>query len=86
LAPSRGAGLARYDWRFPRAPDLPLHACALAIEDLLTRADRSRIRKCRAPDCAVFFLDSSKARRRHWCSMKNCGNRAKQRRWRAEQV
>ena len=61
---------------------MPLHACALAIEDLLISTDRSRIRECGAPDCAVYFIDKSKARRRHWCSMSNCGNREKQRRWR----
>jgi predicted RNA-binding Zn ribbon-like protein len=85
LSISPGASLARYDWTSPHAPDVPLHACALAIEDLLTGAHRSRIRKCRAPDCDVYFIDRSKARRRHWCNMKNCGNREKQRRWRMRQ-
>jgi predicted RNA-binding Zn ribbon-like protein len=75
--------LAQYDWASPRAADVPFHACTLAIEDLLIGTGRSRIRKCRAPDCDVYFIDKSKARRRHWCSMDNCGNREKQRRWRA---
>jgi predicted RNA-binding Zn ribbon-like protein len=83
LSVSRGGRFAQYDWTSPRAVDVPLHACALAIEDLLIGTDRSRIRKCRAPDCDVYFIDKSKARRRHWCSMTNCGNREKQRRWRA---
>jgi len=83
LSISQGGRLAQYDWTSPQAADMPLHACALAIEDLLIGADRSRIRKCRAPDCDVYFIDKSKARRRHWCSMSNCGNREKQRRWRA---
>lgn len=83
LSMSPGRSFACHSWGSPRAVDVPLHACALAIEDLLTRADRNRIRKCGAPDCAVYFLDRSKARRRHWCSMTNCGNREKQRRWRA---
>jgi len=85
LSVSQGASFAHYDWTSPHAPDVPLHACALAIEDLLTGAHRNRVRKCRAPDCDVYFIDKSKARRRHWCSMKNCGNRAKQRRWRARE-
>ena len=83
LSASPGGHFAHYDWSSPRAADMPLHACALAIEELLIDTDRSRIRKCRAPDCNVFFIDKSKARRRHWCSMTNCGNREKQRRWRA---
>jgi predicted RNA-binding Zn ribbon-like protein len=82
LSASQGERFAQYDWTSPQAADLPLHACALAIEDLLIAADRSRIRKCGAPDCDVYFIDKSKARRRHWCSMSNCGNREKQRRWR----
>jgi predicted RNA-binding Zn ribbon-like protein len=82
LSASQGAHFAQYDWTSPQAADMPLHACALAIEDLLIGADRSRIRKCSAADCDVYFIDKSKARRRHWCSMTNCGNREKQRRWR----
>jgi predicted RNA-binding Zn ribbon-like protein len=83
LSAPKGERFAQYDWTSPQATDVPLHACALAIEDLLISTDRSRIRKCRAPDCDVYFIDKSKARRRHWCSMSNCGNREKQRRWRA---
>lgn len=83
LVVSNGPSIARHDWLSPRTPEVPLHACAIAIEDLLTSADRKRIRKCGAGDCEVYFIDRSKGRRRHWCSMKNCGNREKQRRWRA---
>jgi predicted RNA-binding Zn ribbon-like protein len=72
-----------HSWISPASPEIPLHACALAIEDLLVSADGSRIRKCGATDCEVYFIDTSKARRRRWCSMKNCGNREKQRRWRS---
>lgn len=80
---SRGAsGVITCDWGSPASPEIPLHACALAVEALLLSADHSRIRKCGATDCEVYFIDSSKARRRQWCSMKNCGNREKQRRWR----
>ena len=77
-------GIVRYDWISPQAPDVPLHACALAIEDLLIGADPSRLRKCGAADCDVYFIDTSKGHRRLWCSMTNCGNREKQRRWRSE--
>ena len=70
-------------WVRPSSPEIPLHACALAIETLLVTADHSRIRKCGASDCEVYFIDTSKAHRRLWCSMQNCGNREKQRRWRS---
>lgn len=83
LVASRSEGLATYRWSRPATAEIPLHACALAVETLLTDVDRERIRKCEASDCDVYFVDTSKGHRRQWCSMKNCGNRAKQRRWRS---
>jgi predicted RNA-binding Zn ribbon-like protein len=84
LVATAPSNAVRHGWISPSSPEIPLHACALAIESLLVAADRSRIRKCGASDCAVYFIDTSKAHRRQWCSMQNCGNREKQRRWRSE--
>ena len=36
-----------------------------------------RIRTCEHDDCTLWFLDTSKGGRRRWCSMDQCGNRAK---------
>ncbi len=83
LVMSTAPGLATHRWSRSIAPEVLLHACALSIEDLLVNVDRTKIRKCGASDCAVYFVDTSKGHRRQWCSMKNCGNREKQRRWRA---
>jgi predicted RNA-binding Zn ribbon-like protein len=83
LVASSPITLADHGWAHAGALEAPLHACALAIERLLSEADRSRLRKCGACDCQVYFVDTSKSRRRRWCSMKNCGNREKQRRWRS---
>jgi predicted RNA-binding Zn ribbon-like protein len=83
LVASRSGGLATYRWSRRERAEIPLHACALAVESLLTDVDPGRIRKCQAPDCEVYFVDTSKGHRRQWCSMRNCGNRAKQRRWRS---
>jgi predicted RNA-binding Zn ribbon-like protein len=83
LVMSTAPGLATHRWSRPIAPEVLLHACALSIEDLLVNVDRTKIRKCGASDCAVYFVDTSKGHRRQWCNMKNCGNREKQRRWRA---
>lgn len=83
LVATAPSNAVRHGWTSPSSPEIPLHACALAIESLLVAADRSRIRKCGASDCAVYFIDTSKAHRRQWCSMQNCGNREKQRRWRS---
>ena len=84
VSTERRAGIV-HRWTSPSSPEVPVHACALAVEDLLVSADHNRIRKCGAEDCDVFFIDTSKAHRRHWCSMQNCGNREKQRRWRSGQ-
>ena len=83
LVATATSNAVRHSWLSPSSPEIPLHACALAIESLLVMADHSRIRKCGASDCEVYFIDTSKAHRRQWCSMQNCGNREKQRRWRS---
>jgi predicted RNA-binding Zn ribbon-like protein len=49
----------------------------------LVDVDRSKVRKCGAHDCDVYYLDHSKGQQRQWCSMKGCGNREKQRRRRS---
>lgn len=43
-----------------------------------------RIRGCSADDCALVYLDTSRAGSRRWCSMQRCGNRAKVRKHRAK--
>ena len=83
LVASPSPALARHCWPQPIAPDLALHACALSIEHLLVDVERKRIRKCEASDCDVYYVDTSKGQHRQWCSMKACGNREKQRRWRS---
>jgi predicted RNA-binding Zn ribbon-like protein len=44
-----------------------------------------RLKLCVADDCLLAFYDTSKNRSRHWCSMGECGNRQKTRRYRARQ-
>jgi predicted RNA-binding Zn ribbon-like protein len=75
--------LAGHRWADRLAPEIPLHACAIAVEQLLVDVDRTKVRKCGASDCDVYFVDTSKGRHRQWCSMKGCGNREKQRRRRS---
>ena len=38
---------------------------------------RSPVRKCANPTCKRYFYDDSRTRRRRWCEMAVCGNRAK---------
>jgi hypothetical protein len=62
-----------------RSRTLPLHAVALAAEDLLTSALAGRVRACPGAGCGWLFVDPRG--RRRWCSMAVCGNRAKARRY-----
>ena len=48
--------------------------------DLMTSAELSRVGQCADDQCGWLFLDLSRNRSRRWCSMKDCGNRAKARR------
>jgi predicted RNA-binding Zn ribbon-like protein len=50
--------------------------------ELLTSDDLNRIKEC-ADDrgCGWLFLDRSRNRSRRWCDMKDCGNRAKAKRF-----
>lgn len=55
---------------------------AAAAVEVAHSADPARLRECDAPDCARWFVDTSKGGRRRWCSMARCGNRAKAARYR----
>jgi predicted RNA-binding Zn ribbon-like protein len=44
---------------------------------LLENGDISLLRCCENPDCILFFYDTTKNKRRRWCSMDACGSRAK---------
>jgi len=47
----------------------------------LFTSDRSRkLRLCEGGKCGWLFIDESRGRPRRWCSMTDCGNRAKARR------
>jgi predicted RNA-binding Zn ribbon-like protein len=65
--------------------DLPLWPIAQSAAELLLSAElRSRVGQCADPNgCGWLFLDLSKNRSRRWCSIQDCGNRAKQRRLQA---
>ncbi len=66
-------------------------AAAAGIETLLARLAQSaadllgnpgrlaRVRVCEGEGCGWLFVDDSRSARRRWCSMSDCGNRAKAR-------
>ncbi|HKP52142.1 MAG TPA: ABATE domain-containing protein [Chloroflexia bacterium] len=45
--------------------------------DLLVSEQLGRVRECGGHDCGWLFVDLSKNHSRRWCSMSDCGNRAK---------
>jgi predicted RNA-binding Zn ribbon-like protein len=66
--------------RFSRAVSVQ-QAIALSAAAVLTDGHEiGRLKSCPADDCGWLFLDESRNRRRKWCSMEICGNRAKARR------
>lgn len=54
----------------------------LAIERLQAQDAWTRLKACPADDCQWAFFDGSRNRSRTWCSMDECGNREKTRRYR----
>ncbi len=81
LAPSRD-GL-RWDWADPGGRlESPLWPVARSAAALLTSGDLSRLRQCGGERCGWLFLDRSRNRSRQWCTMDDCGNVSKVRRFR----
>ncbi|OBF80460.1 hypothetical protein A5791_08345 [Mycobacterium sp. 852002-51163_SCH5372311] len=58
---------------------------AADLLDLLADAEFENVKRCAHPECTRLYLDSSRAKNRHWCGMSTCGNRAKVRAFRARQ-
>jgi predicted RNA-binding Zn ribbon-like protein len=63
--------------------DRPLWPIVVSAAELLADEDRPPVRVCCSSAerrCTWLFADSSRNRSRRWCSMRDCGNRAKARR------
>lgn len=54
-----------------------LAAVARSGAEIIAEGPRARLRLCANPRCGLFFYDTSRTRRRRWCSMTICGNRHK---------
>jgi len=91
----RRSDLERLNQELPRREELylrrgklvwgaPAHAIlgpiAQCAADLLTEGERERLKSCGSEECAWLFYDESRTGGRRWCSMADCGNRAKARR------
>lgn len=77
LAHRRG----RTTWITRRPPDLrlPLVPIAVSAASLLVAEERAHAKSCGDTRCGWVFLDDTPRQTRVWCSMKDCGNRAKAR-------
>ena len=62
-------------WRSPEALLLPVGE---TLGRFVCTEDFSDIKACEGPTCTLLFADHTRGRRRRWCSMAMCGNRAKQ--------
>jgi predicted RNA-binding Zn ribbon-like protein len=86
----RHAGLQMRDgiylWSWKPRDDIEaaiLGPITLSALTLLMEKDLSRTRRCAGLECGWLFHDTTKNRRRRWCEMRVCGNRAKVRAARA---
>jgi predicted RNA-binding Zn ribbon-like protein len=55
----------------------------LAIERIQSQGAWPRLKSCTGEGCQWAFFDATRNRSRTWCSMEECGNREKTRRYRA---
>jgi predicted RNA-binding Zn ribbon-like protein len=77
-------GVVSWQWGVGREDlDRMLWPVVRAAADLLAGEERGLVRQCAGDPCGWLFLDTSRKRNRRWCSMADCGNRAKARRHRA---
>jgi predicted RNA-binding Zn ribbon-like protein len=63
-------------------PEGIIRQIALSAAELLTSGSLHRVKECSGDNCGWLFLDTSKNGSRQWCSMKDCGNLAKVRKFR----
>jgi predicted RNA-binding Zn ribbon-like protein len=61
------------------SPDMMLWPIAKSAAEVLTSEKLALVKECANEEegCGWLFLDSSRSGNRAWCSMKDCGNRAK---------
>jgi predicted RNA-binding Zn ribbon-like protein len=77
----RGYDSITWSWGGPeRSLERMLWPVARSAADLLTSDEAVALRECDSETCSWLFVDRSRTKRRRWCDMSTCGNRAKARR------
>jgi predicted RNA-binding Zn ribbon-like protein len=79
---SRGMHSYSLRWKPPISLEVVLARIAAAASTLVTSDGFAKVKQCDGPQCGWMFVDESRTRARRWCSMQDCGNRAKVRRFR----
>jgi predicted RNA-binding Zn ribbon-like protein len=75
------AGGYEWAWEAIPSPERILWPVVRSGAELLVSPDRRLVRECQSETCSWLFVDRSRTRKRRWCSMRTCGNRAKVRRF-----
>lgn len=73
-----------YSWQFPSeniSLDAHLWRLVWSAADLLISTQLTQVKLCEGDECGWLFLDTSRNQSRRWCSMADCGNRAKANRY-----
>lgn len=65
------------DWNDPTALDRMVWQIAISAAELMTSDRLTRVHQCSGDTCDWLFVDNSRNHLRRWCSMDQCGNRAK---------
>ncbi len=74
----------RFEWRFGGGEhelDRVLWPIVRDAADLLSSDVLERVEECDGDNCTWLFVDTSRNHSRRWCTMGDCGNRAKARRY-----
>jgi predicted RNA-binding Zn ribbon-like protein len=73
-----------FGWSWPDGKndlELVLWPVAWSAAQLMTSEVLAKVRDCANANCGWLFLDTSRIGNRRWCDMKECGSRAKARRY-----
>ncbi|KOV59122.1 CGNR zinc finger domain-containing protein [Streptomyces sp. MMG1121] len=73
--PGEGGRLVRELAEPPGCAELLALVARDAVELLTDPVARAAVRECEGDDCPLVYLDTSRGRRRRWCSSEVCGNR-----------
>ncbi|MDQ4126711.1 MAG: ABATE domain-containing protein [Actinomycetota bacterium] len=80
LTSGAGGGFG-WGWGGEAALERPLWSVARSAAELLTSGKLRRVKVCMGEACGWLFLDESRNRSRRWCDSRDCGNRARVRRY-----